>query len=353
MGVANRHPSSGWQQEPGGSPVECEPLHQHGRLRTQDVDQAQAVVAEVFEPHVLEPLGNGLLDARMNAVQTNSITLGYLTYGRPARIDLPRNDKWYHVNVTLSGGSCVRRSDGEADLTEGGASAAVLLPHRSQTIEWGARTEQLAIRVSRSSLESHLEAMTNRAVTGPVDFGLRVDLTTPPGRGLVRALEFATSEWDHNGMLTTNPTARRQLESMLLSSLLLSAPGQHQGWLQGGDSGRDRPDAAARVRAYLHENAHEIPTLPDILRVGQVSARTLQTQFRSAYGCTPMQYLRDLRLRNARRDLLSSAGEESVTDIAMRWGFYHLGRFSAVYSDQFGELPSRTLGRSRECPDTS
>src|SRR5699024_1145130 len=130
----------------GSDTERAEPLHQYGRLRTHDVDQAQDVVAEVFEPHRLEPLCGGSLDARMNAVQTNSITLGYLTYGQPASIDLPANDTWYHVNVTLSGKSRVARSDGAVDKTQGRASAAVLLPHRHQTIEWGARTEQIALR---------------------------------------------------------------------------------------------------------------------------------------------------------------------------------------------------------------
>ena len=33
------------------------------------------------------------------------------------------------------------------------------------------------------------------------------------------------------------------------------------------------------------------------------------------------------------------------TDVAMRWGFWHLGRFSAEYRGFFGESPGRTLRR--------
>ena len=35
--------------------------------------------------------------------------------------------------------------------------------------------------------------------------------------------------------------------------------------------------------------------------------------------------------------------EESVTDIALRCGFTHLGRFSVAYRTRFGESPSETL----------
>ncbi len=333
-----------------GEPIveAVEPLHQYGRLRTNDVDQAQAVVAEVFEPHRLDPLGRGTLDARMNAVQTSSVTLGYLTYGEPASIDLPDNDTWYHVNVALSGDSKVSRSDGAVDRTRGRASAAVLLPHRRQTIEWGAHTEQIAMRIPRPSLEAHLESMVNRATRGPLDLGLRIDLTSQAGRGLLRAIDFATVEWDHSGVLTTNVAARRHLECVLLSSLLLAAPGAHQHLLDPDAARADDMDVAERAKEYLHEHAHELPTLTDVLRVVGVSARTLQTQFRAAYGCTPSQYLRGLRLRGVRSELLNPAGpDESVTDVATRWGFYHLGRFSSTYKRHFGELPSATLQSTR------
>ena len=32
-----------------------------------------------------------------------------------------------------------------------------------------------------------------------------------------------------------------------------------------------------------------------------------------------------------------------VTDVAMRWGFFHQSRFAQQYREQFQELPSATL----------
>jgi AraC-like DNA-binding protein len=32
----------------------------------------------------------------------------------------------------------------------------------------------------------------------------------------------------------------------------------------------------------------------------------------------------------------------SVTDVAFKWGFTHLGRFSQEYKRRYGELPSST-----------
>jgi AraC-like DNA-binding protein len=37
----------------------------------------------------------------------------------------------------------------------------------------------------------------------------------------------------------------------------------------------------------------------------------------------------------------------NLTELAMEFGFFHLGRFSEQYRKQFGELPSETLKRRR------
>jgi transcriptional regulator GlxA family with amidase domain len=58
-----------------------------------------------------------------------------------------------------------------------------------------------------------------------------------------------------------------------------------------------------------------------------------------------MQYLRHLRLDRARADLLHLADVPSVASVALRWGFGHLGRFSADYKERFGESPGESLRR--------
>jgi transcriptional regulator GlxA family with amidase domain len=59
-----------------------------------------------------------------------------------------------------------------------------------------------------------------------------------------------------------------------------------------------------------------------------------------------MRYLRDARFERVREALLR-AQDQSVTQVAMRWGFYHLGRFAVDYRKRFGEMPSETQARGR------
>ena len=77
-----------------------------------------------------------------------------------------------------------------------------------------------------------------------------------------------------------------------------------------------------------------------------VSSRALFVAFREAYDQTPMGYLREFRLQQVRRALLAgSVATESLTQLALQWGFFHYGRFAQYYRDRFGERPQETVRR--------
>jgi AraC-like DNA-binding protein len=51
--------------------------------------------------------------------------------------------------------------------------------------------------------------------------------------------------------------------------------------------------------------------------------------------------------------LLAADGRTTtVSEIALKWGFYHMGRFAIRYKALFGESPSQTLVRPSEKSDS-
>jgi transcriptional regulator GlxA family with amidase domain len=74
----------------------------------------------------------------------------------------------------------------------------------------------------------------------------------------------------------------------------------------------------------------------------------LQEAFRRHLGTTPMSYLQELRLACA-HDALVRADPTAVTvsQVALRCGFAHPGRFSLAYRANYGIPPSETLRHSR------
>ena len=103
-----------------------------------------------------------------------------------------------------------------------------------------------------------------------------------------------------------------------------------------------------RAEAYIEAHLDEPLSIAELAAIAGVSARSLQTGFQQFRGTTPMAHLRALRLKRAHDELLAADPQRtSVTDIAMRWGFSHLGKFAVAYKQRFGESPRDTLGRWR------
>jgi AraC family ethanolamine operon transcriptional activator len=76
-----------------------------------------------------------------------------------------------------------------------------------------------------------------------------------------------------------------------------------------------------------------------------VSVRTMHDAVQRYRGMSLHRYLRLRRLWLVRRRLV--AGADSVKAAALAYGFWHLSDFAQAYREQFGEMPSETLTRSR------
>jgi len=126
-------------------------------------------------------------------------------------------------------------------------------------------------------------------------------------------------------------------------------------WLRGGrDEERALPastarcQAAVRARQYIDDHLDRPLTLANVCQASYASPRALEYGFREIFGVSPIAYIRCARLSRVRRELCSSAHTSGrITQLAMKWGFWHLSQFSKDYYDLFGELPSITLGRAR------
>ena len=114
----------------------------------------------------------------------------------------------------------------------------------------------------------------------------------------------------------------------------------------------DQPFSAGNLfRMHLLEEAHKLArkhkhqplSLAEICKAAGMKHRTVQKYFREIYGMGPTEYFRVRRLNGTRTDLLD--GASSVSEVALRWEFNHLGRFAGRYKTHFGESPKTTRER--------
>lgn len=122
---------------------------------------------------------------------------------------------------------------------------------------------------------------------------------------------------------------------------------------QGKNGPRDNVSAQharrtlRRVRDYLQAHDDRFVTVHELCEQLGTSARALQDCFNKYVGLSPKAYLKALKLNEAHRELRrADSALASVSDVAVRYGFWHLSQFAADYRWLFGELPSETL-RSR------
>ena len=106
-----------------------------------------------------------------------------------------------------------------------------------------------------------------------------------------------------------------------------------------------RARLASRAVEYMQEHLEQPLSALDMCAEFDTSDRMLRRAFLEAFGLGPMAYFRVTRLHAARSSLKAARGrDESVAEIARRWGFHRLGSFASEYRRHFGELPSHTLG---------
>lgn len=112
---------------------------------------------------------------------------------------------------------------------------------------------------------------------------------------------------------------------------------------------RTRQATSARVadlEGWIEANLERPITAGQLCRVAGISKRGLEKIFESRRGMSPMRFVTERRLAAAQRALGAAVPGEDVTRVALGLGFNHAGRFSALYRETYGELPSQTLKRA-------
>ena len=198
----------------------------------------------------------------------------------------------------------------------------------------------LVIRVDRELVDRHVgflsDAARSKLVVRP---GL--DSRSPAGAALVGYAEFLWRELQQECSPFLNP--------------LVAAEAAHTAAALIADNCIDpqnstEPDSGTalvmRAEEFLLGHLTSPVSAPDVAEHVGVSVRSLSRGFHARHGMGPIAFLRARRFEAVKAALRrATASETSVTEVALRHGFSHLGRFSVEYRRRFGESPSQTLAQ--------
>ena len=301
----------------------------HRLFDSNDVEDIRSRISAVLQPHHLAPrCATRNLHAYMDFVDIAGLGLGAIRFG-PMRVRLDQVDGYYLLIFCRQGAGWVRSGREEHFLTQ--QRGVCLPPGAPLTVDFSEDCEQFVLRIGPELFRKH---------TGQPNPSLprELDLTKPFLQSWARVLWSISSYPD--------PVRQQAKIAMDYQRLLLGM------LVQAGTSDRQdvrstAPGAVKRAEAYILENASRPICLEDIVQAADVPARTLLNSFRRFRDISPMSFLRDVRLAQVRKRLVSPAENKSVTDVALEEGFAHLGRFSSEYAARYGERPSDTLRASR------
>ena len=289
-----------------------------------------------------------------------SADLGPITFGTVAlrgelRLECDDVGTGFYVQIPTRGRYESRHRG--CDSAVGRTSAAVYRPGAPFTGRWTGQFEALCLRIEVSAVNKALAEVTGtgagvgaagsgvgaageRAAARRVRFAPLVTTVKGHGRAWVEMLFSVNRQLSAPQSLLSSPLVAAPLADSLVNGFVLTA----------APHAFTAPVTAARpgvVRAaidLIESDPGAALTLSGLAAHCDVGARALQKAFQLHLGVSPMQYVREVRLRRAHEDLrFGDPSAVSVADVARRWGFGHLGRFAAAHEAKFGQKPLQTL----------
>jgi AraC-like DNA-binding protein len=314
-------------------------------LRTTEAEVARSHLGELFAHHDLV-----LKDRRINFLHQQvclcDVSMSFLGYGSQVQVIAPPLPDFYLFQLTLTGRVFIRASRFDVVLEPG--SVFVMNPGIAYRKQWSRDAQQLMLKIPRQRLEARLREELDEDALRRVAFESRPGADDDQRNALLRLLDYLCRDLAASHGFMAAASFRRDMENALLSAILAALP-HDQSDVCGNALSPAAPHYVRRAEFYLREWTSRPVPLCELARVAGVSARSLQAGFRRFRDKTPAQFSRDIRLDLARQALcVQEPGQRNVTDVALEFGFAHLGRFAKCYLARFGETPSATLRRRRQ-----
>jgi AraC-like DNA-binding protein len=280
--------------------------------------------------------------ASLHAVRFRDITMGYLDFVAATEITAARLHDDYLVLMPMNGSS---RTVNEGRSVEATSITAVLpTPGTAMTMVFRPHSPHLLISIPNDILEAHLARLLGRSPDQRLQFDLALDMSPDSANRWNSAIQLLHAELFHENSLLHQGIGTGPLEEFVMSALLFA----HQSNFSAALARPERLPGRRSIRIardFIESRLSEQITVNEIATAAQISVRSLQEGFRSELRCSPTMYIRDCRLDRVRVELADAVLTDgvTVTEVALKWGFGHLGRFASVYKQRFGESPSQTL----------
>jgi AraC-like DNA-binding protein len=205
----------------------------------------------------------------------------------------------------------------------------------------------IGIAFSRKAVIRQLSELLEMPVTHDLDLFAECDVKTPAGAKLAAFGQLLWSDLSSGPAENISARSTEYFFRTIMVAMLENLPHRYSALLERPASPA-MPRQVKRAIDFMVANITNPITVEDISQAAGVGVRALQVAFQQFKETTPLNYLRRLRLESVHRELIATRHDRaSISDIARKWGFTHMGRFSLLYREAFGEMPTETLQLKR------
>lgn len=311
-------------------------------ISTDDPEDARRKVSEIYCDHGLRVV-NSRNPFHLQHVGTKVDDIGVylMSYGAYVEVRPDVMEDFALVQIPLQG-RALDRIDGEAIETTS-KLGSVTSPGQDLEMTWAPGASKLVLYIPKVRIHDAARALAGQQEVERIKLRPIVDLSEPAHRSWYGVVRSLADDVRHGGPMASNPLLSARIADAVILGLVSNQSEQPLAAVAGSGDGLDGIDLAVRL---LERNPEEAWRMSDLARQVQLTPRKLSTEFRERTGMLPMEFLQFIRLHRVHQDLRASLpSSTSVTEVALRWGFNHLGRFAARYQERFDELPSETLRR--------
>lgn len=320
-------------------------LADHEIFYTEDVNKAARLISRTLSPLsvTVEAAAADGFAATMHGVRLRNVSMLYLNLHVAATIDIPESGRYYAVHMPLNGVATVHHpaSTFEANTMR----SLVTSPGVPLRIECGFDAPQLLIRIEQQAMTAHVTRLIGRNLVRPLVFDPEFDLATEAAMRWHAAVQLVHTEVYHAGSLIQDGRAIGPVEELVMSSLLYLQPSNYHCDITRPVTQDPRRTVIQQAMDFIDAHLAERITMDALAHAVHMSVRSIQQGFRSELGMSPMAFVRERRLERVHEELADAIPSDgvTVTAVAERWGFHHLGSFAVEYRKRWGEAPSDTL----------
>lgn len=314
---------------------------------SEDVREASKLMGRALSPLTLHVADEHLAGfaAGMHGVRLRNVSMLYFDLHVPASIDIPHHGKYFAVHMPMNGSALA--SHRGTTFEANSICSLVSSPGESLTMQLDTDSPQLVIRIEEPVMVAYLTRVMGRSLQHPLAFEPEFDLTSEAAMRWHAAVQLIHTEVFHAGSLVRRGQGIGAVEDLVMSSLLHLQPSNYVAEFTSPHRADKRGAVVQAAIDYLDDHLAEHITMSSVADAVHMSVRAVQQGFHEQLGMTPMTYLRERRLERVHEELMDAAPGDgvTVTAVAERWGFHHLGSFGAEYRRRWDESPSQTLRR--------